>query len=985
MQPDDDKTQAVTVLSKGTVIGHYRIVEKIGAGGMGEVYLAEDAKLDRSVALKFLSPHLCQDEACRKRFEREAQAAAKLDHPNIVTVYEVGEFQGRPFFAMQHIEGRSLHEYSSHHELSISQVLEIGIQIAEGLQAAHEKGVTHRDIKPANVLIDSHGRARILDFGLASVAGVDHLTKTGSTLGTVGYMSPEQLGGETVDHRTDVFSLGVVLYELITGRQPFKGDSDAATSRNIIDLEPEPLARYKAEVSAEVQRIISKALIKDRNLRYQHADELAADLRGIAAKHQIMSPPPDQEPSRKRLRFAIPSSFLVIIVALLLILKPWRLVIEPTQEAVAGENRLAIMYFDNMADPADSSRLGEIIANLLITDLTESQYLRVVSSQRLYDILKLMGKEGVKRVDKAVATQVAEKAQAKWMLLGSILQVEPRMVVTTQLVEVKNGEVKKSQHITGEPKEDVFSLVDRLTTALRRDLSLPAQGAKEETPSVASVTTHSQEAYRCYLEARDYAGKLYYPEAEKSYRKALEYDSTFAMAYLGLFKIAWDRGTGEDKELLAKAAKYSEKASLKEKMYIQAFEAFASENTAHYIELLQKIVKRYPDEKLAYMNLGAIHYELGELEEAIRCYGKAIEIDSLYKSPYNALAYAYDKSGDFEKSIWAINKYISLAPGEARPYYTRGNLYAYNGKLDEAIVSYKKSLEIKPDFYMSLSMLGHMYLFKRDYAKAESCYKVLATASDQVTRQEGRTCLAYIPLFQGKFEQALQALDDGIAADKMEQITGEMRVKHFLKAIIYEEKKDLNLALSEIRKSMELMRKDDPNAILYWQDHYAYLLVENGDVTGGEEVSNSLKKDIEKKDPGNILSYNNYWYMVGRIEFAKGNLDTAITDFVQANKTYPCADVSFFLSDTYLKLGRVEEAVAELEKRLLRYDADRASTPIAAVKSYYLLGLAYEKSGWNKRAIEKYEEFLDIWKDADPGIKEVEDAKARLARLQASS
>lgn len=215
MAPDDDKTQAMTVLSKGTVINHYRIVEKIGAGGMGEVYLAEDTELNRQVALKFLAAHLCQDADCRARFKREAQAAAKLDHPNIVTVYEVGEHQGRPFFAMQHVEGQSLKEYAHQQELSIPQILETGIQIAEGLQAAHEKGVTHRDIKPANVLIDSHGRARILDFGLASVAGVDHLTKTGSTLGTIGYMSPEQVRGDQVDHRTDIFSLGVVLYEMI--------------------------------------------------------------------------------------------------------------------------------------------------------------------------------------------------------------------------------------------------------------------------------------------------------------------------------------------------------------------------------------------------------------------------------------------------------------------------------------------------------------------------------------------------------------------------------------------------------------------------------------------------------------------------------------------------------------------------------------------------------------------------------------------------
>ena len=268
----------MTVLSKGTAINHYCIVEKIGAGGMGEVYLAEDTTLDRKVALKFLPLHLCQDFECRARFKREAQATAKLDHPNIVAVHEVGEYQGRPFFAMQHVEGQTLKAVIAGKTLSLDRILEIGIQVCDGLQAAHEMGITHRDIKPSNILIDLNGRVRIVDFGLASVLGSDPLTKTGSTLGTVGYMSPEQVRGEKVHHHTDLFSLGVVLYELITGHSPFKADSEAATLHAITDTEPELLARYKREIPDGLQSIIDKALDKNVTTRYQHADEFAADL-----------------------------------------------------------------------------------------------------------------------------------------------------------------------------------------------------------------------------------------------------------------------------------------------------------------------------------------------------------------------------------------------------------------------------------------------------------------------------------------------------------------------------------------------------------------------------------------------------------------------------------------------------------------------------------------------------------------------------------
>ncbi|UCG61321.1 MAG: serine/threonine protein kinase, partial [Candidatus Zixiibacteriota bacterium] len=275
-EPHDDRTRSFVSLAAGTLISHYKIINKIGAGGMGEVYLAQDTQLDRQVALKFLPPHLCADEDCRKRFKREAQAAAKLDHPNIISVYEVSEYQGRPYFAMAHVEGRSLKEVAAGRDMTIEQILELAIQICQGLHAAHENGVTHRDIKPSNILIDSHGRARIVDFGLASVRDADQLTKTGSTMGTIGYMSPEQVQGKEVDHRSDLFSLGVVLYELITKQNPFRRDSEAATMKAVSDDHPEPLARYKSAVPDEAERIVSKLLAKNKLMRYQHADDVCA-------------------------------------------------------------------------------------------------------------------------------------------------------------------------------------------------------------------------------------------------------------------------------------------------------------------------------------------------------------------------------------------------------------------------------------------------------------------------------------------------------------------------------------------------------------------------------------------------------------------------------------------------------------------------------------------------------------------------------------
>jgi tetratricopeptide (TPR) repeat protein/predicted Ser/Thr protein kinase len=968
----------------GQIISHYKILEKLGEGGMGVVYKAQDIQLQRPVAMKFLPPHISEHPDEKARFIHEARSASSLNHPNVTTIHGIEESPEGLFIVMEFVEGRTLKQVIEEETLSIKKVLDIGIQICEGLAIAHEKGIVHRDIKSDNIMLTPRGQVKIMDFGLAKLKGATKITQTGSTLGTASYMSPEQAQGEEVDQRSDIFSFGVVLYELLTGHLPFKGEHQAAIIYSVINEEPQPIARYNNRVSAKLEDIVFKALAKEKEERYQHIDDLLADLRREKKSLEYVKTaqvPITEPPKRKRrlLPFIIPASVVFILALIFLVLKPFKFEVTPEKGAVAKENSLAIMYFENMVDREDKERLGEIVTNLLITGLSESQYLNVVSSQRLYDILKLLGKEGDKIIDKSVATQVATKANARWMLLGSILQVEPRVVLTSQLVDVESGRVLGSQRITGEPKEEIFSLVDKLITELKPGLSLPAQAQKEIIPKVANVTTRSPEAYRYFLEGMDYAYKYYLTEAERSFRKAIEADSTFAMAYYMLANFA----TGEDQKMLtAKAVRYLDKVSQKEKYYIKSWEASSSGNYDQAIKELQKIIERYPDEKFAFFMIGEIYYQnLRRYEEAARYFSKAIEIDPLFAPAYNSLAYAYNDLGDFDKSIWAINKYISLAPDEANPYDSRADLYAYNSKLELAIESYKKALEIKPDFYMSLYKLGDMYLFKKDYARAESCFSTLSSSSEKLWRSTGRLYLVLIPLYQGKFEDALKVLDDGIAGDRIEQVEGEMNAyKHFIKAYIYEEQKKMALALKEAEIGMELIKKAKPNDPVYGRDGYAYFLVKSGRIAEAEELTRALKKDLEGKDP---TLMNSYWVTLSDIEKAKGDTSMALSYLERVYKDSPTPSfyLRFCLAEIYLKKGRLDEAVSELEKALSRYDDNRVWETVA-VKAYYLLGLAYEKSGWNKKAAEKYEEFLDIWKNADPGIPEVADAKERLSKLK---
>jgi len=690
-------------------------------------------------------------------------------------------------------------------------------------------------------------------------------------------------------------------------------------------------------------------------------------------------PPSATKPKKRLFPFLVPASVVVIAVLLFFILKPFKLEIASKQEAQAKENSLAIMYFENMPDPEDKDRIAQMITALLITGLSESpQYMQVVSSQRLYDILKLLGKEDLKVIDKTIASEVARKAGVKWILTGKVLQTKPNIVLISEISEATTGKIKATQRVSGATGEDLFAVVDKLSPQIATALSLPEQAKKEIDKPVADVTTHSPEAYRYYLEGIDYRNKFYSKEAKESFRKALEYDSTFAMAYYWLTYYTTEL---EQKKMLAKAVKYSENVSQKEKHYIRSMGASMSENYTQYVEELQKIVKHYPDEKESFLELGDYYLGSRLFEQAICYLNKAIEIDPLYKRAYNSLAYTYTWMGDFEKSIWAINKYISLAPDEPNPYDSRGDIYAWFGKIDQAIESYKKAEEIKPNF--SISHLGHMYLFKREFAKAESCYKELASSSEKSQRTTGRTCLALIPLYQGKFEESLTVLDNGIAADKMEQV--DIRTitdKNQIKIEIYMEKKDWNRALKETELYLEVYRKADPNFISAERVVYIMFLAESNDFKKAQEVAKVLRKDIEEKDQSRM---GLYWWSVGHIELARGNFEASVTNFEKVAKERLNFGAIYWLARAYLEAGRLGEAVAEFEKALSRYDESRVWNAIWAVKAYYLLGLAYEKSGWNKKAIEKYEEFLDIWKEADPGIPEVKEAQERLAALRAKA
>jgi tetratricopeptide (TPR) repeat protein len=424
---------------------------------------------------------------------------------------------------------------------------------------------------------------------------------------------------------------------------------------------------------------------------------------------------------------------------------------------------------------------------------------------------------------------------------------------------------------------------------------------------------------------------------------------------------------------------YSDCVSQKERHYINARVARMTGDPDQAIQELNKILEHDPDDKTALEGFASIHETLRQYESAIDCFNRVIEVDPLYKEAYNGLAYAYDLVGDFDKSIWAADKYVSLAPDEHNPYDTRGDIYAWNGRLDQALESYRKTLEIRPDFDPTLAKLGHIYLFKREYARAESLYRGLCASTDKDYRSEGRIRLAFVAAYQGKFEEALETLDAGIRADQMERSEYWLPDKYQAKSEIYLERDEITRAIEEFEKSREAARRLWPDELVYWDVTYVMFLAENHEIARAEDLAEAIRKYFEtENEPWKCY----YWLAAGWLERAKGDLEAALTNFEKAAIDLPRFRERYILARTYQESGRLGDAATEFETMLLDYGETRANEPIWAAKAYYLLGLAYEQSGWNKKAIEQYEEFLEIWSDADPGVREVEDARQRLSRLR---
>lgn len=992
----------------GKTISHYHILEKIGEGGMGVVYKAEDKRLHRIVALKFLPAQLTKDTEIKNRFFHEAQAASALDHPNIATIYEIEEDDGEWFIVMAYIEGHSLKEKTQGGPLPTEETLNLAIQITEGLAAAHSKGIIHRDIKSSNIMITKTGQVKITDFGLAKFKDSSLVTREGTIMGTPAYMSPEQARCEEADHRSDIFSLGTVLYEMLTGRLPFTGDNDLAVLYSVVHQKPEPVHKVAPHVPHGLEQITSKALRKDKEKRYQSADELHKDLNVLRNEllipGEVRSRTLAEQEIRKRQLTKI--SITVIIVFLLF---PGFFILRSLlfqQRSVAEPTSIAVISFENQTGDQAYDHLRKAIPNLLITSLEQSPYLQVSTWERMRDLLKKMGKEDMEIIDRDLGIELCRMDGVDAIVLGSFVKAGDMFATDVKVLDVETKRLLQSASTKGKGEASILrSQIDELSSEISRGVGISDRRIVETQRPIREVTTTSLDAYNYFLRGREDLEKLYYAEARQFLEKAVQLDPSFAVAYLHL---AWTYGMLGDvkarNEAFEKAKTYSQRATDKEKLYIEATYAWTMEsNPETGLRIFQQMAEKYPREKRVYFNLALYYHSKNLFYEAIEKYTRALELDPKYGFALNQLAFAYADMGNFEKAIEYFERYASISPGDANPFDSMADILLQMGRPEEAIAKYKEALEVKHDFFRSYWKIGYICALKGNYSEAMNWIdQYINVAPSPGIRAEGCWWKGLYYYWFGNLERSLSTLDE--ASDLAQAVGNEWRkvVADWMKGWIYYDHGELELGRRHFSLWYDFMVEHplpytaSPSAPFYTVEFSFYLgLVDlkDGQTDSAKSRLAEMKSLLPEIDPSH-KDWITFYYNVlkGEILLAEDSLDKAVAvwEKVPPWKTpdmlsrylipYNAPFLRDILARAYRQQGELDKAITEYE-RLITFHPKSKEQFLIHPKYHYRLAQLYEVKGWFDKAIDQYMTFLEIWKDADEDLPELIDAKERLANL----